>query len=83
MSLFKNKILWATTIVLLLLPLFVFAQNESPPFYENGLNQFINEAPLPTEPLPVLIGKIVRIFLGFLGIIAIIICLYAGFIWMT
>jgi hypothetical protein len=31
----------------------------------------------------VLIGSIIQIFLGFLGIIAVIIILYGGFMWMT
>ncbi|MBU1036919.1 IPT/TIG domain-containing protein [Patescibacteria group bacterium] len=38
---------------------------------------------LGTRDLPGLIVSVVRIFLGFLGIIAVIIILYGGFIWMT
>jgi len=48
-----------------------------------GLGQFTNETGLPATPLPVLIGRIVRIFIGFLGLIAVVIVLYGGFIWMT
>jgi len=48
-----------------------------------GLGQFANETGLPATPLPALIGRIVRIFIGFLGLIAVVIVLYGGFIWMT
>jgi len=33
--------------------------------------------------LPTLIARIINIFLGFLGIIFVIIIIYAGFVWMT
>ncbi|NCN07787.1 hypothetical protein GW933_03825 [Candidatus Falkowbacteria bacterium] len=33
--------------------------------------------------LPIVIGKIIQIFLSFLGVIAVIIIIYAGFLWMT
>ncbi|MCX6741409.1 MAG: pilin, partial [Candidatus Parcubacteria bacterium] len=48
-----------------------------------GLGQFANETGLPATPLPVLIGRIVRIFISFLGLIAVVIILYGGFLWMT
>jgi hypothetical protein len=48
-----------------------------------GLGQFTNETGLSATPLPVLIGRIVRIVISFLGLIAVVIVLYGGFIWMT
>lgn len=38
---------------------------------------------LATTDIRVLIGNIIRIFLGLLGTIAIVLVLYAGFLWMT
>ncbi len=34
-------------------------------------------------PLPVIIGNIIRVFMGVLGIIMVLLILYAGFLWMT
>jgi hypothetical protein len=34
-------------------------------------------------PLPVIIGRIINIVLGFLGVLLLIYILYAGFLWMT
>jgi hypothetical protein len=38
---------------------------------------------LTAEPLSLVIGRIIRIFLSVLGVIALIIVLYGGFIYMT
>ncbi len=38
---------------------------------------------LGTQDLRIMIMRIIRIFLGFVGIIAILINLYAGYLWMT
>lgn len=46
-------------------------------------NEFANQAGLGTKPLGQTIAEIVRVFLSVLGIIAVIILLYAGFLWMT
>lgn len=35
------------------------------------------------QPLPVIIGNIIRIFLGFLGVVLLIIIIYGGFLYMT
>jgi hypothetical protein len=48
-----------------------------------GLEEFINETGLQAVPLPIVIGRIVRIILSFLGLIAIIIIVYGGILWMT
>ncbi len=48
-----------------------------------GLNEFGAQTNLSTTPIGVTIAGIVRIFLSVLGIIAVILLLYAGFLWMT
>jgi len=55
----------------------VLAQN-----IDTGLN-FATETGLSNQDPRIAIARIVRIILGFLGIVAIGIMLYAGFIWMT
>ena len=36
-----------------------------------------------TTPLPLIIGRIVNVVLGFLGVVFLVLLLYAGFTWMT
>ncbi|MEA3249703.1 MAG: hypothetical protein U9Q03_05110 [Patescibacteria group bacterium] len=45
--------------------------------------QYGTEFGLTTTDIRVTIGKIINAFLGLLGIIAVLIVLYAGFLWMT
>ena len=45
--------------------------------------EFAQDSGLGTVDLKILIARIVRIILGFLGIIAVIINIYAGYLWMT
>ena len=35
------------------------------------------------QELPVLIGSIISVLLGFLGVVIVLIIIYAGFLWMT
>ncbi|OGY43660.1 MAG: hypothetical protein A3B89_04460 [Candidatus Buchananbacteria bacterium RIFCSPHIGHO2_02_FULL_40_13] len=52
----------------------------------DGLTDFIGGAsdlPSGTTDLKTAIGKIVQIFLGFLGVLAVVLIIYAGFLWMT
>lgn len=44
---------------------------------------FANTAGVTNAELPVVIANIIRIILGFLGIVAVIIVLFGGFKWMT
>jgi len=46
-------------------------------------NTFANTAGLASGSLVLMIARAIRIFLGFLGVIAVIIVLYAGFLWTT
>ncbi len=41
------------------------------------------ELPSTETDLKVTVGKVIQIFLGFLGIIAVVLILFAGFLWMT
>ncbi len=60
-----------------LVPDLCFAQEEA-------LTVVGEEAGVETgEPLPVLIGKIIRIFLSILGVVFLLIFIYAGYLWMT
>jgi cysteine-rich repeat protein len=54
----------------------VFAQ-------EFGINEVGNEIGLPAEDPRVVAARIIRVALGFLGIVALAIILYGGFVWMT
>ena len=47
-----------------------------------GLN-YGTELPLGTKDLRAGIMGVVNVFLGFLGVIAIVIILYGGFVWLT
>lgn len=50
---------------------------------DTDLNQLQSAAALPDEPLPTYIGNIISVILGVLGIIMVVLILYAGFLWMT
>ncbi|MFC1702903.1 IPT/TIG domain-containing protein, partial [Patescibacteria group bacterium] len=45
--------------------------------------EFATETGLTTTDVRTTISRIIRSFLGFLGIVAVMIILYAGFLWMT
>ena len=44
---------------------------------------FIKAAGLGTAPVAVVISDIIKVFLSFLGVIFIVLIIYAGFMWMT
>jgi len=50
---------------------------------EVGLEPVEEEIALGGEDIRVIIARIINIFLGLLGIIALVIILYGGFLWMT
>jgi hypothetical protein len=80
---YKKRVnLWMSLLVigfLLFLPNLVFAQ----PIMNQGLGEFENVTGLQPTPLPILIGRIVKIILSFLGLIGLIIIIIGGFLWMT
>ncbi len=50
---------------------------------DTGLKKFKSTAQLGESDIKTSIGNIVEVILGFLGIVAILIVLWAGFLWMT
>jgi len=51
--------------------------------WNQGLNQFQTQTGLGNQDLATTIGRIVQIVIGFLGLIAVIIIVVGGFMWMT
>ena len=74
----KKYLLVGAMAASLLLPVMVSAQDMT-----QGLAQFQYETQLTNADLTVVIGRIVRIVIGFLGLIAVVIILIGGFQWMT
>lgn len=73
-----KKYIAAATLAALVPSLVVLAQ---PP--QQGINEFLQQTELKNVELTVVIGRIVRIILSFLGLIAVIIIIIGGFQWMT
>lgn len=75
----------ATGAAIALLPYQVLAQAPSP--FTKGteqIGQIADKAGVnKSQELPVIIGNIVNVALGFLGTIFLVLMLYAGFLWMT
>lgn len=64
--------------VFLLFPIFAHAQTA-----EGNLDLVGAQSGLQKQDLRVLVGRIIKVFLGIIGAVALIIVLYAGFLWMT
>ena len=78
----------AMTVAALTLPVMAAAQTVVPnPFLTAGTQAGVvgQNAGIvgANTPLPVLIGRIINVVLGFLGIVFLCLILYAGFLWMT
>jgi len=71
-------ILFSVVLMSLFFPLGVLAQD-----WNQGLNQFQTQTGLGNQDLATTIGRIVQIVIGFLGLIAVIIIVIGGFMWMT
>jgi hypothetical protein len=70
---FKNKKIFIFLLcVLILVPVFVFAQ---------GTAKLTN--PLGTSDVPAFIGRIIKAVLGIVGSLALLMFVYGGFLWMT
>lgn len=84
----KKAGIWATAAMsgaMMAMPLVALAQsgaNETGPI-DTGLDQFQAQANLGDSDLKTTIGQIVRVVLGFLGLLAVLLVLWAGFLWMT
>jgi|GEM_PF-2713949 hypothetical protein len=85
----KNKKIFGFVLILLLLLFtvslvgvdFAYAQGVDSNNY--GLDEVGGNTGLGNQDLRVTVGKIIKIFLGFLGVVALGIVLYAGFLYMT
>lgn len=76
----KNTTILALIVVLSLGIVFpVFAQVGA----DTQNTAFIKAAGLGTAPVAVVISDIIKVFLSFLGVLFIVLIIYAGFTWMT
>ncbi|MFA6422589.1 MAG: LamG-like jellyroll fold domain-containing protein [Candidatus Buchananbacteria bacterium] len=78
-KIFKSKAIFLCILffVVLILPSIVFAQSAN-------INQFATAAGIDTaSSLPTIIGRIVQVILATLGIVAILLIIYAGFKYMS
>ncbi len=75
---FMKKLITSVTSVAMygLLPAAAMAQNY-------GLENLYGNVNLGNRPLLETVGQIINVLLGFLGVIAVILILVAGFKWMT
>ncbi|MBI5765658.1 hypothetical protein HZA71_00315 [Candidatus Falkowbacteria bacterium] len=68
-------------LILLSVPVLAKAATDNTNILEN-----LNKTGLGTgkgDDLKVIIGAIVKVFLGFMGIVMVILIIYSGFLWMT
>ncbi len=79
---FSGLLHFKTTIVFLTLVVLFFASAWSALALDTGL-EYGAYTGLTTQDIRVTIMKIVRVILGFVGIIALIIIIYGGYVWMT
>jgi len=84
----KSFILLSASVGLLSLPLLTLAQSAQP---SNGMINLVNEVAgkggYQTDSniasTPLIIGKVVGVFLAFLGLTFVILMIFAGYRWMT
>lgn len=74
----KNFIFFLTGCWLLILPLFVLAQAPSV-----GTASVELPNPVGTTDISILVGNIIRAILGLLGVLALIMFIWGGLLWMT
>ncbi len=84
-KIFKQILILICLVAILILPYFVFAQQTTAPLDKL---QKVGEdkggyAPYSKTTFAVMAGTIIQAFLSLLGIIFIILILYAGYNWMT
>lgn len=77
-----KKLIIAAILVAAVAPLLLTTTALAQP-PQQGLNEFLNATQLSNVTLPTAIGRIVRIVLTFLGLIAVVIIILGGFQWMT
>ena len=76
----KNKIIFFLTILVLLVPIFVFAQIDTECKTTEGVcNPAGSESSWSVEAFT---GRTIQYLLGLVGTVALVIFIWAGFIWM-
>lgn len=79
----RPRFRWITaTIVVFAACSFVLAAAPAALALETGL-QFGTATGLSTQDIRITVAKIIRAFIGILGLVALVIILYGGFLWMT
>ncbi|MEK7516419.1 MAG: hypothetical protein AAB562_02380 [Patescibacteria group bacterium] len=63
--------------------LFAFFAKEASAQLGNFGLEYVTSIGLPTEDIRVIVARIIRNLLGLLGLVAVVIILYGGFVWMT
>ncbi len=83
-SKFIKSSLAALGVTAALLPSIALAQNNPFTAGKNLVNNVSNQAGITSsQDLPTIIGRIINALLTFLGLIFLVLVLYAGFLWMT
>ncbi|HCC23484.1 TPA: hypothetical protein DF272_04915 [Candidatus Falkowbacteria bacterium] len=81
----KNKIVGLLILILVIAGGFLFltelVQAQAP--LDTGLEEVGGQTGLGNEDPRIIIARVLRIFLGFLGVVALAIVLYGGFLYMT
>ncbi|MBI4713660.1 hypothetical protein HY771_00525 [Candidatus Uhrbacteria bacterium] len=73
----------ATAVVMFLSAAPALAQNNAITEIQKGLTATNKEAGFGNTSLPVLVGGFIQVLLGVVGIIFLVLAVYAGVLWMT
>lgn len=82
-KLLGKSLLSFAIIMLLILPVFAFVRTSAAQGLDVGINEINNEIQLGTDDPRLIVARIINTAMLFLGIIAVVIILAAGFKWMT
>ena len=78
----KNIMIGFLLVSILLLPRLVFAQESMEDSIKEGMEIFSDELQYGNKDLRLIVADLVNQLVAFLGIIAVVIILFAGFRWM-
>ena len=79
----KNKKLLIFSVISIVAVIFVLFASPVLAELDTGLDAVAGETGLGDNDLVTIVGNIIKVFLGVLGVIGIVIVLYAGFLYMT
>jgi len=82
-NIFKQIVILICLIAILILPYFVFAQTGPLNELQNVAEEGGYDASTDESTMAGIIAVVVKAFLGLLGVIFLILMIYAGYIWMT